>query len=149
MGVGGRVLGVDAGAVRIGVAISDPDRLVATPLETVAGSAPGGADDQAAETAAVRRLADLAQAHGCDTVVVGLPKALSGRDTASTVMARRLASRLREHDLQVELWDERLSSAEAERMLIGAGRRRRQRKDERDRVAATIILQGWLDAQRL
>ena len=48
----------------------------------------------------------------------------------------------------MELWDERLSSAEAERALVDAGRRRRQRRDERDRVAATIVLQSWLDAQR-
>ena len=149
MSAGGRVLGVDVGSVRIGVAVSDPHRLVATPLDTVAGTEAAGEDGRAGDAAAARRLVELARAHDCDTVVVGLPKALSGRDTASTAMAQRLATRLREHDVHVELWDERLSSTEAERMLIGAGRRRRQRKEERDRVAATIILQGWLDAQRL
>jgi putative Holliday junction resolvase len=131
------VLGVDVGTVRVGVAVSDPDRLVATPLDTV----PGG-DDLAV------RLVRLAAEEACDTVVVGLPRALSGRDTDSTRVARTVADGVRAAGLRVELWDERLSSAEAERVLLIAGRRRAQRRTERDRVAATIILQGWLDARR-
>lgn len=133
----GRALGVDVGEVRVGLALSDPDGLVASPLETV----PGG-DDLAV------RLAQIAAQHDCDTVVVGLPRALSGRDTASTRRARDVAEALRDRGLSVILWDERLSSAEAERVLLTAGRRRAQRRAERDRVAATIILQGWLDAGR-
>lgn len=133
----GRVLGVDVGTVRVGVAVSDPDRLVATPLDTV----PGGED-------LAVRLAGLAAEEACDTVVVGLPRALSGRDTDSTRVARTVADGVRAAGLRVELWDERLSSVEAERVLLVAGRRRAQRRTERDRVAATIILQGWLDARR-
>ncbi|CAN5505523.1 Holliday junction resolvase RuvX [soil metagenome] len=133
----GRVLGVDVGTVRVGVAVSDPDRLVATPLDTV----PGGED-------LAVRLVRLAAEEACDTVVVGLPRALSGRDTDSTRVARTVADGVRAAGLRVELWDERLSSAEAERVLLVAGRRRAQRRTERDRVAATIILQGWLDARR-
>jgi putative Holliday junction resolvase len=131
------VLGVDVGTVRVGVAVSDPDRLVATPLDTV----PGGED-------LAVRLVRLAAEEACDTVVVGLPRALSGRDTDSTRVARTVADGVRAAGLRVELWDERLSSAEAERVLLIAGRRRAQRRTERDRVAATIILQGWLDARR-
>jgi len=131
------VLGVDVGTVRVGVAVSDPDRLVATPLDTV----PGGED-------LAVRLVRLAAEEACDTVVVGLPRALSGRDTDSTRVARTVADGVRAAGLRVELWDERLSSAEAERVLLVAGRRRAQRRTERDRVAATIILQGWLDARR-
>ncbi len=133
----GRVLGVDVGTVRVGVAVSDPDRLVATPLDTV----PGGED-------LAVRLVRLAAEEACDTVVVGLPRALSGRDTDSTRVARTVADGVRAAGLRVELWDERLSSVEAERVLLVAGRRRAQRRTERDRVAATIILQGWLDARR-
>ncbi|HUH07808.1 MAG TPA: Holliday junction resolvase RuvX [Egibacteraceae bacterium] len=133
----GRVLGVDAGTVRVGIAISDPLGLVATPFDTL----PAG-DDLA------DRLESLARELSCDTVVVGLPKAMSGRETASTAMARRLAAQLQERDLRVELWDERLSSAEAERVLLGADRGREERRQERDRVAAAIVLQGWLDAHR-
>lgn len=132
----GRVLGVDVGHVRVGLAVSDPDRLVATPLDTV----PGGPD-------LPDRLARRAQEEFCDTVVIGLPLALSGRDTASTRAARAVADSLTALGVEVRLWDERLSSAEAERALLGAGRRREQRKAERDRVAAAIILQGWLDAR--
>lgn len=132
-----RVLGVDAGEVRIGIALSDPDGVIASPLTTV----PAGPGAEA-------RVAELAREHGCQRVVVGLPKGMSNRDTASTQMARRLAKAIQAQGLDVALWDERLSSAEAERVLLGAGRRREQRRDERDRVAAAIILQGWLDAHR-
>lgn len=131
----GRVLGVDAGTVRIGVAISDAGRALATPLTTVT-----------AGKAAAAQLAALAREHGCDLAVVGLPKGMQGRDTASTQLARRLAAELAATGIDVTLWDERLSSAEAERVLLAAGRRREQRRDERDRIAAAIILQGWLDA---
>lgn len=130
-------LGVDVGTVRVGVAISDPDGLVATPLATI----PAGND-------LVARLAELARERMCQTVVVGLPRALSGHQTESTAWAVQVAEGLRALGLDVALWDERLSSAEAERVLLGAGMRRARRKTTRDRVAAAIILQGWLDARR-
>ena len=132
-----RVMGVDAGTVRVGVAVSDALRTVATPHSTI----------DAGDTV-VRRLADLARELKCETVVVGLPKGMSGRDTASTRNARALAAQLVEQGFDVQLWDERLSSVQAERVLLEAGRKRDQRRDERDRIAAAIILQGWLDAHR-
>jgi putative Holliday junction resolvase len=89
-----------------------------------------------------------AREESCQTVVIGLPVALSGNDTDSTRMARSVARAVEEAGLEVHLYDERLSSAEAERVLLGAGRRREQRKADRDKVAAAIILQGWLDAAR-
>ena len=130
-----RVFGVDVGTVRTGVAISDSLRTVATPHGTVAGG------DGLAE-----RLSSLARDLECHTVVVGLPKGMSGRDTASTRNARAVASQLEQQGFDVHLWDERLSSVSAERVLVEAGRRREQRKHERDQIAAAIILQGWLDA---
>lgn len=136
-GAPGRVLGVDVGEVRVGVAVSDPSRLVASGLATIEG----GPDLPA-------RLAALAAEESCHTVVVGLPRSLDGRGTRSTQRAREVADQLAAHGLFVELWDERLSTVEAERMLVEAGRRRDRRRTERDRVAATIILQGWLDAHR-
>lgn len=139
-----RALGVDLGTVRIGLALSDPSKLIASPYDTL----PAGdtqADDWPQQTAAV--LADVACRVDADTIVVGLPRALSGGDTAGAASARRVASALeRVTDARVVVWDERLSSAEAERMLLGAGRRRAQRRQERDRVAAAIILQAWLQA---
>ena len=131
-----RALGIDVGTVRVGIALSDVSGTVASPHATV----PAGED-------LIDRLVDLAAEVSCDTVVVGLPKGMSGRDTTSTQLARRVANQLSERGLNVQLWDERLSSAEAERVLLGAGRRREQRRTERDRVAAAIILQGWLDAR--
>ena len=132
-----RALGVDVGSVRVGVALSDAGGTVASPHSSL----PAGED-------LVDRLVDLAAQEACETVVVGLPKGMSGRDTASTQMARAVAKQLGERGLNVQLWDERLSSAEAERVLLSAGRRREQRKLERDPIAAAIILQGWLDARR-
>lgn len=130
-------MGIDVGSVRVGVALSDPSRTVASPHTSL----PAGDDLPA-------RVASLAAEAACDTVVVGLPKGMSGRDTASTRSARAVAAQLSEQGLTVHLWDERLSSAEAERVLLGAGRRREQRRVERDPIAAAIILQGWLDAHR-
>lgn len=134
-----RFLGVDVGTVRVGLAVSDPAGVVATPLGTI-----DAADDPSALAASV---AAAAAEHGCGHVVVGLPRGMSGRDTASTARARAVARALGDAGLQVSLWDERLSSAQAERVLLAAGRRRGQRRAERDRVAAAIVLQGWLDAQ--
>lgn len=129
---------MDVGTVRVGVAVSDAAGMVATPHSTVAAG-----DDLPGALAAI------AHELSCETVVVGLPKGMSGRDTASTRHARAVAAKLAEQGFDVQLWDERLSSAEAERVLLDAGRRRSQRRTERDRVAAAIILQGWLDAQRV
>ena len=126
---------MDVGTVRVGVAVSDASATVATPHSTLA-----------AGDGLIAALASLAAELSCETVVLGLPKGMSGRDTASTRHAREVGARLAEHGLNVQLWDERLSSVEAERVLIEAGRRRAQRRGERDRVAAAIILQGWLDA---
>ena len=130
-------MGVDVGTVRAGVAVSDALGTVATPHSTVEGG-----------EGLAGRLAVLASELQCNTVVVGLPKGMSGRDTASTRDARAVAAQLAEQGFDVHLWDERLSSAEAERVLLQAGRRREQRRVERDRIAAAIILQGWLDAHR-
>ena len=129
-------MGVDVGTVRVGIAVSDATGTVATPHGTVSRDA-----DVAV------RLADLARELSCETVVVGLPKNLKGSDTDSTRDARAVAHQLTEQGFDVQLWDERLSSVEAERVLLQAGRRREQRRDERDRIAAAIILQGWLDAR--
>lgn len=134
-----RALGVDVGTVRVGLAVSDPQGIVATPLETMDA---GDAGEDLAD-----RIQGVAQSYGCDTVVVGLPRGMHGRDTASTTHAREVAAALRARGLPCTLWDERLSSAEAERVLLDAGRGRSQRRAERDQVAAVIILQGWLDAQ--
>ncbi len=152
------MLGVDVGTARVGLAVSDPDGLVATPLTTLTIDAPRDRDtglprDPATWGRAVAvRVASAAAEHACDAVVVGLPRALSGRETASSDLARRVVRELEEQGAAVEVWDERLSSVEADRVLRaasgGRGSRRRGRDGQRDRTAAAIILQGWLDAHR-
>lgn len=139
-----RALGVDLGTVRIGLALTDPSRSIASPHDTLPAGDADAADwpQQIAAT-----LATVAADVGADAIVIGLPRAMSGKDTAGAASARRVADALRDAtDATVHLWDERLSSVEAERMLIGAGRRREQRRTDRDRVAAAIILQSWLQA---
>jgi putative Holliday junction resolvase len=134
----GRVLGLDLGDVRIGVAISDPERRLAVPLGTVHVGRPPGE---------LKAIASLVGENDVTLVVVGDPRSLSGaRGTPShhaTEFAAALAAFL---PVPVELQDERLSSVEAERALRTAGVRGRGLRDRVDRSAATVILQAWLDA---
>ena len=137
----GRVLAVDVGTRRLGVAVSDPTRTVASPLATVPRRTP--AEDAEA-------LAALAGEHAATTVVVGLPVTLAGREGPAAKAVRawlgELAALLPELDHQ--LADERLSTVAAERALVGGGVRRRARREVVDQVAASVFLQTWLDARR-
>jgi putative Holliday junction resolvase len=131
-------LGVDVGTVRIGVARSDLHGMLATPLETV----PRGAGDLA-------RLAELAVEYEATEIVVGLPIALSGNETASTADARRFAAELAAvQGSPVRLVDERLSSVSANAALRASGRNSRTSRSVVDQVAAVIILQYALDFER-
>jgi putative Holliday junction resolvase len=123
--------------VRVGLAVSDPDRLLATPHATVAGG-----------KGAAKRVLDVLTELGCTAVVVGLPRSLAGRETDSTRMARMLAADLRQADVEVHLQDERLTSVQADRVLRAAGRNAKQSKGVKDQVAASVLLQAWLDTPR-
>ena len=132
----GRVLGLDPGEARIGVAISDPDRRVAVPLGTVRVGPP---DD-------LRAIASLVSANDVVLIVVGLPLRLSGERGAAALSAEAFAEALRAVvSVPVEMHDERLSTAQAERGLAAAGARGRRRRAVVDRAAATVILQAYLD----
>ena len=134
----GRVLGLDLGDVRIGVAISDDGRRMAVPIGTVRTGAPQD----------VRAIADMVAEHGVTLVVVGHPLLLSGEVGERAHLAERFAEALRAIlSVEVLLQDERLSTAEAERELRDAGASGRDRRRTVDRSAATVILQAWLDAQ--
>jgi putative Holliday junction resolvase len=134
-----RRLGIDPGLRRVGVALSDEDGRIAMPLSTV----PRKGDE-----ALVRALAALVVEHGAGVVVVGLPLRLDGSESDGSRRARRLADALgKQVSAEVVLWDERLSTAQAERSLRESGVRRQARKDVVDQVAATLILQSYLDAQ--
>jgi putative holliday junction resolvase len=134
----GRVLGLDLGDARIGLAISDDGRRMAVPLGTVRTGAPGD----------VRAIAELVAEHEVTLVVVGHPLMMSGQAGERAHLAERFAEALGTIlPVEVSLQDERLSTAEAERALREAGASGRDRRQSVDRSAATVILQAWLDAQ--
>ena len=134
----GRVLGLDLGDARIGVAISDDDRRLAVPLGTIHTGAP----------ADVKAIAKLVKDHDASAVVIGLPLSMSGERGSEALKAESFAGALRSFlDVPVELHDERLSTVEAERALRRAGVDARARRKVVDRSAATVILQAWLDAR--
>ncbi|HET7235937.1 MAG TPA: Holliday junction resolvase RuvX [Actinomycetota bacterium] len=139
MAESGRVLGLDLGDARIGVAISDPERRLAVPLGTVRTGAP---ED-------VKAIAGLVGEHDITLVVVGHPLLLSGEAGERAHLAERFAEALGAFlGMQVLLQDERLSTAEADRALRATGASGKRRRASVDRSAATVILQTWLDAHR-
>jgi putative holliday junction resolvase len=141
----GRRLGIDVGRVRIGVACSDPDGILATPLETVRRDRSGKH---------LRRLAELAAELEAVEVVVGLPRTLADRTGASAIDAIELASKLTEvlaqrvAPIPVRLADERLTTVSAQRSLRSAGMRAKEQRAVIDQAAAVAILQSWLDQRR-
>jgi putative Holliday junction resolvase len=141
--VRGRLLAVDLGDVRIGIALSDPEQIVASPLETLPVADP---DDVGAIVAGI---AALVAAHDVAGIVVGLPRRLDGREGDAARRCRRTADQLRQAvDVPVGLWDERFSTTEAERVMLAQDVSRRERRASIDRVAASLILQGVLETQR-
>lgn len=129
------------GSVRIGVAASDPDGILATPVETVRRERSGRH---------VRRLAQLAAELGAVEVIVGLPRTLADRTGPSALDAIGLADELaaRIAPTPVRLADERLTTVSAERSLRAAGVRAREQRAVIDQAAAVAILQSWLDQRR-
>jgi putative Holliday junction resolvase len=135
-----RILGLDHGARRIGVAISDELGLTAQPLLTIVHS--NARND-------LRSIGRLLRRYACAGIVIGWPIHLSGDRSPRAIEAEKFADSLREEfNLPVHLWDERMSTAEAHRHLDAVGRGARDRKDVIDQVAAVLILQSWLDARQ-
>lgn len=130
-------IGVDVGKVRIGVSRSDPHGMLAVPVETVKR----GSGDVLAILAQVAEW-------GAKEIVVGLPLSLAGTDTASTADARSFATLLAGGGTPVRLVDERLSTVSAQSLMHSAGRTTKQSRSVIDQVAAVIILQHALDAER-
>lgn len=161
----GARLGVDVGMARIGLAASDPDGLVATPVETVprvlagsgkqgAPSAKQGARSAEGTTADVTRIVDEVVERFAAVVYVGLPRHLSGKEGAATADARRFATRLTValaavgERAEVRLVDERMTTVSAHQALHAAGRKTKKHRSVIDQAAAVIILQSALDAER-
>lgn len=139
----GRRLGIDVGSVRVGVALSDPDGLLATPLATVARDAARGSD--------LDTIAGLVAEHDVVGVVVGLPRTLAGREGPAAEAAREFATALAarlDGAVPVAFSDERLTTVVATRQMRESGRKGRRQRAVVDQAAAVAILQGWLDARR-
>ena len=135
-----KMLGIDYGKARIGVAVSDESGLIATPLSVV-GCTCIEAD--------LSRIAELASQHEVDAVVVGMPLQLDGTPGLAAKAVQQFVDLLSERiDVPVEIWDERLSTAQAERAMIAADTSRKRRRERLDAVAAQMILQSYLDARR-
>lgn len=135
---GTRLLGVDYGSVRVGLAVSDPDRKFSFPLTTYTRR---GADKDAGF------FRQVVAEEGVGALVVGLPVHLSGREGKKALEARAFGKWLAEvTGLPVVFWDERFTTVEAESALWEAGLTHKKRKQRRDRVAAQILLQAYLEA---
>lgn len=140
-------LGVDVGQVRVGVAIADPDGILATPLVTLRRDLSTAND---AVPADISELARLVHVHQTVEVVVGLPVTLSGGHGPAAAAAEAYAKRLAKvvAPVRVRLVDERMSTVVATRRLAERGVRGRRQRAVVDQAAAVEILQSWLDAQR-
>ncbi len=132
-----RIIALDIGDVRIGVAVSDLMRIIANPRETYV---------RKDEDADIAYFIELAKKEEADTFVVGLPINMDGTEGPRVEICRAFGEKLKEKSgLKVEYQDERLTTVTAERMLIEADVRREKRKQVIDKVAATIILESYLN----
>lgn len=138
MKMGKRLLGLDIGGRRIGVAVSDETGMIASPAAMI----PRQSD-------VAGQLRELVERYSAAMLIVGLPVGLSGREGPQAAEVRAYTDALAvEVGVPVEYWDERLSTSIAERSLIAQGTRRNKRKEQVDAVAAAVILQSYLDNQR-
>lgn len=136
----GRLIGIDAGTKTYGLALSDVTRTIASALETI---------ERRKFAADMERLLGLAATHGVTGLVLGFPRNLDGTEGPRAQATRALARNLNKlSPLPVLLWDERLTTALAERMLIDADQTRKRRAEVIDKLAATLILQSALDRIR-
>ncbi len=137
----GRWMAIDYGSRRIGIAISDPGEAIASPAATLSGS--GSASGDARQIVAWGRQNEVA------AVVLGLPLNMDGTAGTQAQLTQNVAAELKKAapDWTVELWDERLSSFQADAHLAAAGARRSRRRNLRDALAAQVILQSFLDSR--
>jgi putative Holliday junction resolvase len=134
----GVLLGIDYGTVRVGIAVTDPDRIIASPLETYT---------RRTETADTAYFVQVATTNRAVGLVVGLPLHAGGEESDSSREAREFGAWLSQvTNLPVVFWDERFTTSLAEDALLGAKLTHKKRKERRDRVAAQMILQSYIDA---
>ena len=139
-----RILGLDFGEHTVGVAVSDESGLIAQKVETIQRKFP----DKLRQTLA--RIEELVSSYGVDKIILGYPKNMNNTEGERCEKTREfqalLERRSRLDGITIELWDERLTTAAAERVLIESGVRRENRKQYVDQIAAVLILQGYLDS---
>ena len=133
-----RIVALDVGDRRIGIAVSDPLGITAQPIETYTriGYGPD-----------VRRIAEIAKQYGTNRILCGLPRNMDGTQGFQVEKVREFAAKLEEQGLLIEYYDERMTTMLAENALLEANMRREDRKKKVDMIAATMILQSYLDAQ--
>ena len=136
-----RILGLDPGSVRVGVALSDSLQMIAQPLDYLAATP----FDELAE-----RLRILIAEQEVESIIVGMPRNMDGSYGPAAEKSRAFIARLKETlTVPVREWDERLTSAQANRILIAGNVSRSKRKEKVDKMAAAILLQSFLDSQSL
>ncbi len=134
-----KMLGIDYGQRRIGVAASDETGTLALPLEQV---------DAEPLALACARIAVLARERGVERIIVGMPRNMDGTYGPAAESVRAFITELKKAvSLEIVSWDERLSTAQAERAMVEADYSRKRRRAQRDALAAQLILQNYLDAQ--
>jgi len=137
---GGRILAIDLGEKRVGLAVSDPLGLTAQGLPTLA---------RRSKRRDLNYLKSLARRYEVSLIVVGNPLHMDGSEGRQSEKARAFAAELQEHlGLEVRLWDERLTSVEASRVLREAGAGASARREATDRMAAVLLLDHFLETQR-
>lgn len=134
----GRILAVDLGMRRVGLALSDPMRMIASPLRTVAFRG---------EARLLEEVLALVAEQSVDLVLVGLPVREDGREGEGCLRSRRFLELLAASGVAAEAWNEQWTSRDAEEVLRSAGRTRKQDKGAVDRTAAAILLRDYLDCQ--
>ena len=136
-----RTLGLDIGDKRIGVAISDPEEILASPLATITRE-----DDKKA----IDDIIKLVDQHNVERIVVGLPYSLDGSIGGQANKVMDFAEKLSKYTrASMEMWDERLSTVAVERLLRETGNKKARKKARLDAAAAAFILQGYLDSLKV
>lgn len=132
-----RILAIDHGSRRIGIAVSDELKLIAQPLEFIPAEP---------FTDFLARLQELLREKEVELILVGLPRNMDGSHGPAAQKVQEFVAALREHvGVPIRTWDERLTSAQANRLLIQGNVRRDKRKEKVDQMAAAILLQSYLD----
>ena len=134
-----RILSIDFGKVRIGLAISDPLKIIARPLLVLENEGKNS----------LRKISEIISDNLVEKVVIGLPLNLEGEETVRSSEVRAFASELQEMtDVQIEFWDERYSSVEAEEVLKELGYTVKEAKNNVDKIAAAVILRNYLETTK-